>query len=338
MSITIQSLFLVDTHVSILNNLGQDETTFHENSVAVKKIKKEGKFYTYASGQAFRNWLRTTLGKDLGWKLSPIIREKKIAFTEAKPVEYPDDDLFGYMRASKEITLTRVSPFKNSALISVTPVKVMDDFKVMARHEGDPVPYGNQPYSAILKGIFSIDLNNVGTFYTVNKTGYLNCTEEYIKEHKTNLEEENDPFFYKDANTPHKRYRLAQSERMKRVSDSLTALHKLSGGASQTAHLTDITPKFMILCAIEGGNHIFSHVVFEKENRTFFSREALEEVLNDYKNELKSPVYIGRRKGFMEEWDKELSELSTNRKNIIYHSPVEITKQFIENKEFKGFF
>ena len=235
MPVTIQSLFLVDTHVSILNNLGQDDTTIYENSVAVKKIKKEGRFYTYASGQAFRNWLRTTLGREFKWKLSPITREPKTAYTEAKPVEFEDDDIFGYMRApkkqkqdngksnigtdekqhksEKESTLTRLSPLKNSALISVTPVKIINDFKVMARHEGNPAPYGNQPYSAILKGIFSIDIDSVGTFYTVNKTGYLNCLEDYIKDNKAALNSEDDSFYYKDIDTPHKRYRLSQDER-----------------------------------------------------------------------------------------------------------------------------
>ena len=35
----------------------------------------------------------------------------------------------------------------------------------MARQEGDSVPYGKQEYSAVMKGMFSLDLNQVGTFF-----------------------------------------------------------------------------------------------------------------------------------------------------------------------------
>ena len=127
------------------------------------------------------------IGKCFGWELSPIERDSKIAFTAANPFKYPDDDVFGYMKAiSKKAgkTLTRISPFKCSPLISVTPVNVVNDFGVMARHEGDPVPYEHQFYSTVLKGIFSLDLDSVGRFSIVNKTGYMNITEAYSQNGK----------------------------------------------------------------------------------------------------------------------------------------------------------
>ena len=68
--------------------------------------------------------------KNFKWNLSPIIRDSKIAFTSANPIEYADDDIFGYMKAATEevidekgkkkkenVTVTRVSPLKNSAII-----------------------------------------------------------------------------------------------------------------------------------------------------------------------------------------------------------------------------
>ena len=67
-----------------------------------KKIRKNGKEYPYVSGQGWRYWWRDTLEKKFNWKMSPIIREKKIAYTEADPMIYPDDDMFGYMRAGKK--------------------------------------------------------------------------------------------------------------------------------------------------------------------------------------------------------------------------------------------
>jgi len=51
-------------------------------------------------------------------------------------------------------TVSRVSPLKNSVLVSVSPVRVARDFGVMSRQEGDPVPYEKEVYSATLKGLF----------------------------------------------------------------------------------------------------------------------------------------------------------------------------------------
>ena len=68
--------------------------------------------------------------------MSPIEREKKIAFTQINPINYPDDDMFGYMRAeSKTKVFTRISPFKNSPLISVVGHNPTNDFGVMARQK-----------------------------------------------------------------------------------------------------------------------------------------------------------------------------------------------------------
>lgn len=95
-----------------------------------------------------------------------------MAFTEANPLTYADDDIFGYMRASKDderdesgevvkdkkgnakqidVSVTRVSSLKNSILTSVTPIKLINEFSTMARQEGDAVPYEKQSYSTVLK-------------------------------------------------------------------------------------------------------------------------------------------------------------------------------------------
>ena len=98
---TIQGFVLIDVDVAALNNAGNDTSTTLDNAVMTKKIRKGGKEYPYVSGQAWRFWWRETLVHNFAWEMSPIIREKKIAYTSADPVKYPDDDLFGYMRAKK---------------------------------------------------------------------------------------------------------------------------------------------------------------------------------------------------------------------------------------------
>jgi hypothetical protein len=56
------------------------------------------------SAQSFRYWLRMGLETEPGtlWRAAPVRREGKIAYTDANPIEYWDDDLFGYMRAQSK--------------------------------------------------------------------------------------------------------------------------------------------------------------------------------------------------------------------------------------------
>ncbi|MCI0616902.1 type I-B CRISPR-associated protein Cas7/Cst2/DevR, partial [bacterium] len=97
----ISGLLLIDAPASALNNSGQPiPGAITDNSSATKFIKtKEGNF-AYVSAQAFRFWLRTTLeANGNGWKSAPVYREEKVAYTDANPIRWWDDDLFGYMRA-----------------------------------------------------------------------------------------------------------------------------------------------------------------------------------------------------------------------------------------------
>ena len=223
---------LVDTPHSALNNAGSDAGDRTDNIVRVKSIRKNGKVYPYVSGQALRYWWRDTLEKQFNWKLSPIIRESKIAFTEANPITYPDDDVFGYMRALKKSdggTVTRISPLKNSPLISVVGQYPVNDFGVMSRQkDGDPVPFEHEFYSTILKGIFALDLDSLGKFSNIEKTGYRNMHKKLVEQ------AESEGLELVDNN-----WILTNEKRVKRASDVIKSIPYLSGGAKNTSHLTE---------------------------------------------------------------------------------------------------
>jgi len=95
-------MVLVDAPHSALNMLGIDESLPERTVTRVKKLRKGGISYPYVSSQAWRYWWRRTLSEHFNWNLSPMFREEKQVFTAANPVEYPDDDVFGYMRAFKK--------------------------------------------------------------------------------------------------------------------------------------------------------------------------------------------------------------------------------------------
>jgi len=312
----VTGLLLIDAPAAALNNLGNIPGARTDNTVGVKLIRAKDGAYPYVSAQAFRYWLRTTLeSAELGWQAAPIYREKKVAYTDANPVLWWDDDLFGYMRApSKRAdavqarsadasradetpttdTVTRVSPFRMSTLVSIAPVNITEDFGVMSRHEGDPVPHEHQFYRTTLKGLFSLDLHASGTFSYRQKTGFLNLDHTRIEAAKT------------VAGIEHleaaKCYRLPLEQRVQRISALFEGLAHLEGGAKQALHYTDVAPALALLAVTKGGNHIFGHVVGATgRGLPELKIEALKQALTVFADDILSNVYVGWVEGYLDE-------------------------------------
>ena len=338
----VQSAILIDVDGASLNNWGSDATNTQgmDNTSAVKKVFKNGKMYAIVAGQAWRYWWRETLGLN-GWSLSPITRDKKVAYTEANPLVYADDDIFGYMRASKDeardeegniiltggkgknkdkpkmvdVTVTRVSPLKNSILSSVTPIKLINEFSTMARQDDDAVPYEKQSYSTVLKGMFSLDLDQVGTFTKINRSGFKNVTDTtYDKVLETGTEVD-------DLINPNiKRARLEKSIRVQRAKDTILALKTIAGGAKRTTNYVSVKPDFIILAVLKGGNNIFDNIAVEEDGRATLSIKALKEAIEDNKEYLRSDIYIGKAEGFMDDKSLNIIKSEINIDGITIHA------------------
>ncbi|GAB4477660.1 MAG: type I-B CRISPR-associated protein Cas7/Cst2/DevR [Anaerolineales bacterium] len=340
----VSGLFLIDAPASALNNLGSIPGERTDNTSGVKVIKAKDGYYPYVSAQAFRYWLRTTLEKaNLGWKAAPVYREEKVAYTDSNPIEYWDDDLFGYMRAqsgrasaraAREAdasranetpttdTITRVSPFRVSTLVSLSPVSLTQDFGVMARHEGDPVPFEHQFYRTTLKGLFSLDLSACGTFSYVQKTGFKNLDEERKKRAEEagleHLEEQ-------------KCYRLPKEERIRRISALFEGLALLEGGAKLALHYTDVSPVIVLMAVTKGGNHIFSYVVkADSKGQPTINLEAFQQVMDVFKEDILSPIYVGWTKGYLDDEREKFEEFSRDY-NVKIDHPRHAFRKFTEN-------
>ncbi len=323
----ISGVLLVDAPGSALNNAGQEEGGRTENKIAVKKISTARGFYPYVSAQAFRYWLRSTIQQTpaLGWQAAPVFREAKIAYTDANPLLYWDDDLFGYMRAASKragaaerraadptrasetptsTEITRASPFRVSPLISMGPVPIADDFGTMTRHEGDPVPHEHEFYRAVLKGLFSLDLRAAGTFTYVQRTGFLNLDtnrrEEAERRHRAGEME------HLEAQ---KAYRLPFQERHQRVSALLRGLGLLAGGAKQALHYTDVSPVAVLAIVTRGGNNPLHYVLGPGERGEMaVNQAALEQAVRAWQDQLLSPLYAGWVRGFQDAQRERLAE------------------------------
>ncbi len=312
----VTGLFLIDAPASALNNLGTIPGEREDNTSGVKVIKTKEGSYPYVSAQAYRYWLRTTLEAHIAaWKAAPVFREEKVAYTDANPLYYWDDDLFGYMRApsKKESarvkreadssrqgetetleTISRITPFRVGTIVSLAPVSITSDFGTMTRHDGHPVPFEHQFYRATLKGLLSLDLFNSGTFSYRNRSGYRNLDDVRIQQAEAiagivHLEKE-------------KCYRLPLDMRLERIRALFEGMALLEGGAKLSIHYTDVVPAFVLFAVTAGGNHIFNHVVgANRQGQPELKIPALQEALSVNADQLLSPVYIGWTQGYLDE-------------------------------------
>jgi len=284
----LTGLYAIHAPASALNNgEGEDITS------VVKSIKVQQHQYPYVSAQAVRYWLRETLREYApDWKHSPIYRGKgkQQAYTAGDPITYWDDDLFGYMRAEKSGSFTRIAPFRTGTLVAAAPVEITDDFGVMARMTGDPVLHGHEFYRATLVGTFSIDLSAVGTFSYRDRSGYRNLSGEQREQAEAmGLEHLADQ----------ESYRLPFDARVARIASLLRAFARLEGGAKQTLHHTDVAPAFVCMAVLRGGNNPFAHLITPTPSPSLHPG-ALDEALSVYRDDFASDVYVGLRQGFMD--------------------------------------
>ncbi|MEF2280302.1 type I-B CRISPR-associated protein Cas7/Cst2/DevR [Deinococcus sp. YIM 134068] len=324
----LSGFLLIDAPASALNNARDAQDAQYDNEVGVKLIRVGRDSYPYVSAQAFRYWLRDTLAQNPDWlaHTAPVFREAKVAYTDANPIKYWDDDLFGYMRAegkkasakdsraddagranATELSqsITRTSPFRVGTLVSLAPSAIVKDFGTMSRtgpnmQEGDPVPHSHQFYRAVFKGQLSLDLGRAGLFTYTGKSGNQNLDEVRRKQaDEQGLEHL----------TAQKAYRLNREQRIERLAPLIRALAELRGGAKQALHYTDVTPAAVLLVVTKGGNNPLQYVVGGGEGgQPRVNVDALKETVRAWRDTFLSPVYVGWTAGFH---DPECERLRT---------------------------
>src|SRR4051812_17246147 len=113
--------FLTPVSLGSLN--GSDKEA--DNVSSIKKLTRGARTFPYVSSQALRRALRDQLAVLLGEQhLSEGMqaKEKKgAAITKCLPKDYIDDDLFGFMDATKAKTHKRTSPVRVSPLLALDP-------------------------------------------------------------------------------------------------------------------------------------------------------------------------------------------------------------------------
>lgn len=360
----ITGALLIDATAAFLNGAGlgagEDRNlvipkTFNE------KVDGRNESVPYVSAQAWRRWLRNTANDENGWtpsELQAIAFNKKgntskIA-TQLNPVEFPEDDLFGYMRSggnelkdeagdtddesdessddeqapkgkekgkAKAESVQRTSPFKCSILKGIRGKRAFTtDEGFVHLKEASPLPYSTRFYSSHLEGFFNLEYYRLGVFDNLGSR--LELASEILTAQKDKLDESS-------LGGKFKRYALknAAQERAKRAAGLLKGLAYLRGGAKQAAFGADVSPKVIVLAGMACANPVFNNLFDGKAEMPSLRIGALSQIIEDYKDKLATPVYIGIREGYL----SNEADVKSLGDNIVVGSPVSVIADFIKN-------
>jgi CRISPR-associated protein Cst2 len=330
----IAGCLLIDARAAFLNGAGLGEgenrnrvipKTFYEN-MGGKRIE-----VPYVSAQAWRRWLRNTVNEENGWppsELEAIDKSEgkqatnKIA-TQLNPLDFPEDDLFGYMRSGKEKeeSVQRTSPMKTSILKGIPGKRELstDDAFVHLK-EGTPLPYSTKFYSTHLEGFFLLEYYRLGVYDNLGSR--VELEKSLLEKNKDRLESTK---VYKD----YLRYTRKDADKARKVHAAglLKGLSLLRGGAKQAAFGADVSPKALVLAGLESANPVFNDLFEGKTEKPRLRVEVLKEIARDYESKLATPIFIGIRKGYLQN-EEEIIEL--NGKEYVVDTPVGIVQKFNE--------
>ena len=255
------------TPVSFASLNGSDKEA--DNISSIKKLTKETdegvKEFPYVSSQAIRRALRDQLAT-MGHVLSEGVKaseEKGAATTQCDPTQYIDDDLFGYMDATKSETRKRTSPVRVSPLVALQPYQGDLDFGtnyMSAQAGGNPNIFETEIHAGLYRGTILVELDRVGSG----------------DEFKSDLKPES---------------------KAERVQALLESLQNLWSSGRQSRFLADLTPKFVAAAAMAVKAPIFLESVQVKGCR--MNGEILQEILADFQDVILDSV-CGARSGIFE--------------------------------------
>jgi CRISPR-associated protein Cst2 len=359
--------FLIQAEGAFLNGAGLGAG--EDRNVTIPKTFTDFRDHVpYVSAQAWKRWLRNTFQEEnpdepaaelVQTGTSAKGTTSKIG-TEMDPIKFPEDDIFGYMRAEKGqgrtaadddedddgdsdaaegeaavkekgkekvAAVMRPAPFAASILVSLRKSgwEGLDEGFVHLK-EGTPLPYSTRFYNTQLQGVFGLNYSRLGVFRNEGDRIELDrpLVDKYLKEGKIQKDPERD--LYGTTNNPRKA----------RATKILKALAVLRGGAKLAAFAVDVAPKVIILAGLTCGNLIFNDLFEDTKEGPKLKLDTLKEVIADYKNRIVPPVFVGIRTGYLHTdsesdlrtWAKE-NETATPK--VVLTTPLQAVEKLTES-------
>ncbi|MEX0607959.1 MAG: type I-B CRISPR-associated protein Cas7/Cst2/DevR [Balneolaceae bacterium] len=249
-----------------------------DNINPIKKVTlSNGEELPYVSSQAIRRALRDKI-EELGNTLSPVgvsSTDKGAPKTALDPIKYIDDDLFGYMDASKGkdgdagTSNTRTSPVRVESLMALATYKGDLDYATnfMGKKIGlNANIFETEIHSGVYRGTILIELDRIGR-------------ETVIKDEKTRELETKEL--------------VDNKEKANRVITFLNAFQTMWSQGRQTRFLADISPKFIAAATMKSKNPIFLEAV-DLTDEGKVDVDKLKTVVSDYEKFIDNHVFASQ--------------------------------------------
>jgi len=277
--------FLSLTVVFKAGNLNYGEST--ANIIGLKRLSFKGKSYSYISRQALRYDIVRIMNEEFGMPLTPVGNDGKVVQFEANATirEYPEIDLFGYMKTSGEGTRGKI----RKAIVRLSDAISLEPWN-------NDIDYGNNMGLAV-RGenldnmIFQTEIHR--SFYTYTLTIDLDKVGVDTNDNIT-LERDN------------------RIERVKKLLDAIKILYRDIKGRRE-----DLSPVFIIGGVYNSGNPFFYNkieLVFGGDSIKI-KHEPINEILDrNFNNQtIKDHTYLGYLNGIFSNIN-EINNLEENRK------------------------
>lgn len=326
----IAGTFLIQAEGAFLNGAGLAPGE-GQNFTVPKTFNDFRDRVPYVSAQAWKRWLRNTFQEENpdepAAELVAIMESKKGTTskigTKMDPIEYAEDDIFGYMRAEKgqgrfaneeeedqealdeaehekpprakrkekTLAVMRPAPFAASILTSLRKSgwEGIDEGFVHLK-EGTPLPYKTRFYNTQLQGVFGLNYSRLGVFR--NEGDRIELDRSLVDQHSQKG-------ILRKPDSNREIYEIIENPRKDRAARILRALAVLRGGAKLAAFAVDVSPKVIILAGLTCGNLIFNDLFEDTKEGPRLKLDTLQQVLDDYAARIVTPVFIGTRTGYL---------------------------------------
>lgn len=300
-----------------------------KNKTYVKKIRKGGKTFPYASAQwqkkAIKEYARTQ-----GHNISDVRASSSTeAESDGNPFKNYEEDIMGFMIAKnneidkeqydeldkegksawskkgktykQNVTVKRRANLMLSTMQAIGNTRLVDEFSTR-QTDSTPILYSKEVYAADMSSSFILDINNAGVFNASdNESAYRDYTTFDLID--LGLKEDED-----------EKVRIDKESKKKRIADTIKGLQLLQNRTTMTNNLEDLSAKFVIFGEYSIGNSIFNNILEENRIKIDYLKEAIEEN-EPYRL---SKIYIGVRSEYFkqevsekhEEYLKEIVEKS----------------------------
>lgn len=140
------------------------------NISELKKLTRENKVYTYMSRQALRYEKHKFMLENSEYREAPVTGDEQVVqFTkEATITQYPEIDLFGYMKTSGQGQGAQT----RTAVVKITPAVSLEEYKndiefatnlnLAKRANTNPNPYQLEQHKSLYTYTVSVDLDRLG--------------------------------------------------------------------------------------------------------------------------------------------------------------------------------